>query len=320
MRSEDAGERTVACTRRHSTDTSYSSATPDAPCNCCAVHTRRVRRRPRGGAGPSVGAARRRADLADAPDREEREFGEAALGDDRVGDLELDGLEVADALPELMAACARVRPRAPAILRRSRAPSPTTAPTRGSRWRSIARTGCAPWLGVRPGPRTAPAGEPNGGPRDLCAGDAAGERRPRPCHAGGRRGRRAGRPGRRARPARRRPGTASPRPGRGARPGPLPGTARSAASAWSTSASGSMSNAPSARSASAAETRSRGRLRRRARQVDAAEVGEGTPSGCSQLDDVVGEHEIHQGRPTVARPTIMRWISMVPDATVAACA
>ena len=57
-----------------------------------------------------------------------------------------------------------------------------------------------------------------------------------------------------------------------------------------------------------------------AREVDAAEVGEGAPSGRTQLDDVIGKLEVHQGRPTVARPTIMRWISMVPDATVAACA
>ena len=57
-----------------------------------------------------------------------------------------------------------------------------------------------------------------------------------------------------------------------------------------------------------------------ARQIHATEIGEGAPSGCTELDDVIGKHEIHQGRPTVARPTIMRWISMVPDATVAACA
>ena len=81
-----------------------------------------------------------------------------------------------------------------------------------------------------------------------------------------------------------------------------------------------MSNAPSARSASAADARSPGSVFGAARQVDAAEIGEGASSGCTQLDDVIGKHEIHQGRPTVARPTIMRWISMVPDATVAACA
>ena len=44
----------------------------------------------------------RSAELGDAPDREERELGQAARGDDRVGDLELDGLEVAEPLTELM--------------------------------------------------------------------------------------------------------------------------------------------------------------------------------------------------------------------------
>ena len=81
-----------------------------------------------------------------------------------------------------------------------------------------------------------------------------------------------------------------------------------------------MSNAPSARSASAADARRPGSASARRGEVDTAEVGEGAPSGGTQLDDVIGELEIHQGRPTVARPTIMRWISMVPDATVAACA
>ena len=57
-----------------------------------------------------------------------------------------------------------------------------------------------------------------------------------------------------------------------------------------------------------------------AREVDAAEVGEGAARRRLQLDDVVGDDEIHQPRPRMARPTIMRWISMVPDATVAACA
>ena len=55
-------------------------------------------------------------------------------------------------------------------------------------------------------------------------------------------------------------------------------------------------------------------------EVDAAEIGERAPGGGAEVDDVVGELEVHQGRPTVERPTIMRWISMVPDATVAACA
>ena len=55
-------------------------------------------------------------------------------------------------------------------------------------------------------------------------------------------------------------------------------------------------------------------------EVDATEVGERAPGGGAEVDDVVGELEVHQGRPTVERPTIMRWISMVPDATVAACA
>ena len=45
----------------------------------------------------------RGAELGEAPDREERELGQAARGDDRVGDLELHGLEVTDALPELVA-------------------------------------------------------------------------------------------------------------------------------------------------------------------------------------------------------------------------
>ena len=56
------------------------------------------------------------------------------------------------------------------------------------------------------------------------------------------------------------------------------------------------------------------------REVDAAEIGERTTGDRTQLDDVVGEQQIHHALPTVARPTIMRWISMVPDATVAACA
>ena len=55
-------------------------------------------------------------------------------------------------------------------------------------------------------------------------------------------------------------------------------------------------------------------------EVDATEVGERAPGGGAEVDDVLGELDVHQGRPTVERPTIMRWISMVPDATVAACA
>ena len=55
-------------------------------------------------------------------------------------------------------------------------------------------------------------------------------------------------------------------------------------------------------------------------EVDAAEVGERAPGGGAEVDDVFGQFEIHQGRPTVERPTIMRWISMVPEATVAASA
>ena len=56
------------------------------------------------------------------------------------------------------------------------------------------------------------------------------------------------------------------------------------------------------------------------READAAGVRERPPCRGGQLDDVVGEKGVHQARPTVERPTIMRWISMVPEATVAACA
>src|SRR5262245_61418411 len=54
--------------------------------------------------------------------------------------------------------------------------------------------------------------------------------------------------------------------------------------------------------------------------VDAAEVGERPARRRAQLDDVVGDDEIHHARPSTERPTIILWISMVPDATVAACA
>ena len=59
--------------------------------------------------------------------------------------------------------------------------------------------------------------------------------------------------------------------------------------------------------------RGRGRRRRRRR----TRAGRWRP----RLDDVVGEHGVHHGRVRRSNgPTIMRWISMVPDATVAACA
>ena len=49
------------------------------------------------------------------------------------------------------------------------------------------------------------------------------------------------------------------------------------------------------------------------REVDATDIGERTPGGRTQLDDVVGKQQIHKALSTVARPTIMRWISMVPS-------
>ena len=170
MRSDDAGVRSVACTRRDSTDTSYSSATPDAPWSCCAV-----RMRDAGDVG-GVEAQRQRVDacrgaeLGEAPDGEERELGQAARGDDGVGDLELHRLEVADALPELVAVAH--------VLDREVERAVDVAEHGGRRQRPRERgrpvdaARCARRLRAvrgraRPAPRTAPGASPAPVPRRL---------------------------------------------------------------------------------------------------------------------------------------------------------
>ncbi len=54
--------------------------------------------------------------------------------------------------------------------------------------------------------------------------------------------------------------------------------------------------------------------------VDAAERREGAASGGGQLERDVGEGGVHRRLPSSALDTIIRCTSMVPEATVAACA
>jgi hypothetical protein len=54
--------------------------------------------------------------------------------------------------------------------------------------------------------------------------------------------------------------------------------------------------------------------------VHAAEGGEGLGGGGAELDGLLGQDRVHRVVPSRALATIMRWTSMVPDATVAAWA
>jgi hypothetical protein len=54
--------------------------------------------------------------------------------------------------------------------------------------------------------------------------------------------------------------------------------------------------------------------------VDPADGGEGLGGGGAELLRLLGGDRVHRVPPSSALATIMRWTSMVPDATVAACA
>jgi hypothetical protein len=54
--------------------------------------------------------------------------------------------------------------------------------------------------------------------------------------------------------------------------------------------------------------------------VGAADVGEGPGGGGAELEGLVGQDRVHRALPSSERATIIRWTSIVPEATVAAWA
>ena len=325
MRSGDAGERSARLARGGTARTRRTPRrrrTRRAAAARCAA--RRGRRRRRAGAARARRCARRAPSSVTRHDGEQRELGQAARRHDRVGHLELHRLEVGDALPELVALGARAR-------RTGRSPP---RPCR-ARWRRPSTSAVAPAAATasdEPRAGRASTGTMNGASREPSrvpatvasirgAVDVDGRRassRRSACSTSGS----AGSTSTTGAPSTRH--SVRLERVRAAPPGPPPGTARTAASA--SSADGErLELEPAERREHVARggPRARGRPRRagrgRRRRRRRTRAGR-----WPELGDVVGEDGVHHEPAArdrvVARPTIMRWISMVPDATVAACA